>query len=172
MRRPVIGVMGPGRADGVEATAYELGRLIAREGWILLTGGRNAGVMDAASRGARSVPGSITVGVLPGDHRSADVSGALDIAIFTNMGAARNAINVESSDVVVAIAGASAGTLSEIALAVKANKRVVLLGATQTTAAFIAEWTHAGVELAADPEDAVRRIKGYGIGREAASNPR
>jgi uncharacterized protein (TIGR00725 family) len=122
--------------------------------------------MDAASRGAKSVPGSITVGVLPGDHRSADVSAAVDIAIFTNMGAARNAINVESSDVVVAVAGASAGTLSEVALGVKAGKRVVLVGASKAAAAFIAEWTHGGVELAGDPEDVIRRIKGYGIAEQ------
>jgi len=47
----IIGVMGPGtgaKAQDLE-NAYELGRLIAERGWVLLTGGRNVGVMDAAS---------------------------------------------------------------------------------------------------------------------------
>lgn len=51
MKRPIIGVMGG--SDGVAAehlaTAYRLGQLIARNGWILLNGGRNVGVMDACA---------------------------------------------------------------------------------------------------------------------------
>jgi hypothetical protein len=43
------------------------------------------------------------------------------------MGDARNAINVLSSDVVIALPG-GAGTLSEVALALKAGKTVVALG--------------------------------------------
>ena len=68
MRRRIIGVMGPG--DGgpaLEREAFALGALIARERWVLLTGGRAAGVMDAASRGAKSVADSVTVGILPDD---------------------------------------------------------------------------------------------------------
>jgi uncharacterized protein (TIGR00725 family) len=155
--------MGPGDDTTVDAIAFELGRLIAREGWILLTGGRNAGVMDAASRGAKSVPGSITVGVLPGDHQSKDVSGSVDIAIFTNMGDARNVVNVQSSDIVVAVSAASAGTLSEVALAVKAKRPVVLLGAAAETRAVLAACGPGMVHVADSAEEAIRRIKGLGI---------
>ena len=92
--------MGPATAGrALEGTAFELGRLIAQEGWVVLTGGRDCGVTDAASRGAKAVGGSITVGVLPDGHRSEATSDAADIAIFTGMGDARNAINVQSSDV-------------------------------------------------------------------------
>lgn len=54
------------------------------------------------------------------------ISDAVDIAIFTDMGNARNNINVLSSDLVIAC-GMGAGTASEIALALKANKQVILL---------------------------------------------
>ena len=65
------------------------------------------------------------VGVLP--HASdRDISDAVDIAIMTGMGSARNNINVLSSDVVIAC-GMGAGTASEVALALKANKPIVLL---------------------------------------------
>src|SRR5262249_46487557 len=65
-RKPVIGVMGPSKAGTRElADAKSLGELIARQGWVVLTGGRASGVMDAASEGAKSVPGSLTIGILP-----------------------------------------------------------------------------------------------------------
>jgi len=126
MRKIAIGVMGAGENATVidRTSAYELGKAIAQQGWILLTGGRNTGVMDAASRGAKSANG-LTIGILPGNDRN-DASEAVDIAIVTGMGNARNNINVLSSDVIIAC-GTGAGTISEIALALKANKPVILL---------------------------------------------
>lgn len=126
MRRPVIGVMGGGEVapEHVE-TAYELGRLIAQNGWILLNGGRDAGIMSASAKGAHEA-GGLTVGILPDDHRGR-ASAYLDIEIVTGMGSARNNINVLSSDVVIACTG-GAGTLSEIALALKAQRPVVTVG--------------------------------------------
>ncbi|HEV2086130.1 MAG TPA: hypothetical protein VGR09_13720, partial [Gemmatimonadales bacterium] len=48
-RRPIIGIMGAGLASsGSLAAARELGALVAERGWIVLTGGRPAGVMAAA----------------------------------------------------------------------------------------------------------------------------
>lgn len=125
--RTVIGVMGSGRPlDGAALrVAVHLGTLIAEEGWVLLTGGRACGVMDACSRGAREV-GGLVIGVLP----EGDTSGAsahLDVAIRTGMGDARNVVNVLSSDVVIALPG-GAGTLSEVALALNAGKTVIVLG--------------------------------------------
>lgn len=125
--RAVVGVMGSGE-DGDAALlelARDLGAAIAREGWVLLNGGRACGVMDASARGA-SEAGGLVVGVLPDDDAHA-ASRHLDVAIRTGMGDARNAINVLSSDVVIALAG-GAGTLSEIALALKAGRPVVTLG--------------------------------------------
>lgn len=124
--RTVIGVMGGAVADPeVLANAQELGRLIALEGWVLLTGGRDAGVMAAASEGA-SEAGGLVIGVLPGDSPDG-AAPHVHVAIPTGMGDARNAINVLASNVVMAMPG-GAGTISEIALALKKGRPVVLLG--------------------------------------------
>lgn len=129
-RRPVIGVMGAGEPSaGCLAAAHELGKLLAERGWVVLTGGRPEGVMAAASAGAKLVSGSLTVGVLPGTA-SSGAGPDVDLAIFTGMGEARNAINVLSSDVVVACGVEGPGTVSEVALALKAGKPVILLAAS------------------------------------------
>ncbi len=126
VRKPVIGVMGGGSAGAeVSALAHELGTLIARRGWVLLNGGRNAGVMAASARGAKQAGGTV-IGILP-DSDASRASPDLDYAVVTGMGDARNLINVLSSDVIIACPG-GAGTLSEVALALKNNKRVILLG--------------------------------------------
>jgi len=172
MRRPIVGVMGPADAGRALAEmAFQLGASIARERWILLTGGRAVGVMDAASRGAKSVPDSITVGILPADHRTTDVSAAVDIAIFTNMGDARNAINVQSSDVVVALGAATPGTLSEVALALKAQKPVILLEAGDDVQRFLTDHGAGSVHVAADPADAIAQIKDIVLSQSNASRP-
>jgi len=125
MRKPVIGVMGGSKAsEKTMATARQLGGLIAQRGWILLTGGRNQGVMAGASEGARAA-GGFVVGILP-DKNDRRASPDLDLAIFTSMGDMRNVINVLSSDVVIACRGAL-GTISEVALALNAGKHVILL---------------------------------------------
>ncbi len=127
-RSPIIGVMGGSRVpEEVERLARELGRALALEGWVVLSGGRDAGVMAAVSAGAAQAGGTV-VGILPDRDLSA-ASPYLSIPIRTGLGDARNVINILSSDVVVALPG-SAGTLSEIALAVKNGKPLFLLGWT------------------------------------------
>ena len=126
MRKPVIGVMGGSTATrAVRDEAYRLGSLIAERGWILLNGGRNKGVMEASSAGAKEA-GGLVIGVLP-DKTDAMASQHLDIAIMTGLNDARNFINVLSSDVIIACPGAL-GTMSEIVLALKNKKHVILLG--------------------------------------------
>jgi uncharacterized protein (TIGR00725 family) len=80
------------------------------------------GVMAAACRGAKSA-GGLTVGILPGEDRAA-ANPWVDVAIPTGLGEARNALVVRAADVVVAVGG-EYGTLSEIALALRAGKPVV-----------------------------------------------
>ena len=121
----IIGIMGGGKATGEdEKAAYRLGSVIAKQGWILLNGGRNAGIMEASAKGAFD-HGGLTVGILPDDNCDR-VSKYIKIPIITGMGNARNCINVLSSNVVVACPGGP-GTLSEIALALKSGKTVILL---------------------------------------------
>ncbi|MCS5691917.1 hypothetical protein NZK33_07950 [Cyanobium sp. FGCU-6] len=132
-RRPLIGVMGAGEGADAQALqlAEELGAAIARRGWGLLTGGRPCGVMAAASRGAMAVDGHLVVGVLPGDGGDraggAEPTAALDVALFTGMGQARNVINVLSSSVVVVCGSGGPGTVSEAAHALRAGRPLVLL---------------------------------------------
>jgi predicted Rossmann-fold nucleotide-binding protein len=52
------------------------------------------------------------------------------------MGSARNYINVLTSDVIVACGAGGAGTASEIALALKSNKFVVLFNSRQESRAL------------------------------------
>ena len=158
MRKIVIGIMGPGSgaSDTDQKNAYALGTLIAQAGWVLLTGGRNVGVMDAASRGAKAANG-LTVGILPTEDEQA-VSEAVDIAILTGMGSARNNINVLSSDVVVAC-GMGTGTASEVTLALKANKPVILLTDHQESLLFFQSLSTDNIFLATSPEVAIHFVK-------------
>ncbi|GAC1354362.1 MAG: hypothetical protein NVSMB42_11980 [Herpetosiphon sp.] len=123
----VIGVMGPGEGASPEICrlAYDLGAAIATSGWTLLNGGRNVGTMDAAARGAHD-HGGLTIGILPDSTRER-ASYYIDIPVLTGMGDGRNYLNVLSSQVVIALPG-GAGTLSEIALALKIGRPVILLG--------------------------------------------
>jgi uncharacterized protein (TIGR00725 family) len=126
MQQPlIVGVMGGGNASFADLeNAYQLGRLIAEQGWILLNGGRNAGIMEASARGAAD-KGGLTIGILPDDTLER-VSKYIRIPILTGMGNARNCINVLSSHSVVACPG-GAGTISEIALALKIGRPVILM---------------------------------------------
>ncbi|MFC1543446.1 TIGR00725 family protein [Candidatus Neomarinimicrobiota bacterium] len=125
-RPPIIGVMGGGQVSPEIANlAHELGQALASEGWVVLSGGRNAGVMAAVSEGA-ALAGGLVVGILP-DRDLSRASHYLTIPIRTGLGDGRNILNILSSDVVVALPG-GAGTLSEIALALKNRKPLLLLG--------------------------------------------
>ena len=127
MVKKIIGVMGPGKNATKHdlKNAYEIGKYSASQGFITLTGGRNDGVMDEALRGAKE-NGGTTIGILPSDDKTT-FSKYIDIPIITNMKSARNYINVLSSDIVV-VCGIDAGTSSEISLALKAEKKVILVG--------------------------------------------
>jgi uncharacterized protein (TIGR00725 family) len=128
--------MGAGEPEPLTLeAARRLGQLVAEAGWAVLTGGRPVGVMEAACAGAKSVPGSLTIGILP-TGPDGPVSAYVDVAVFTGLGDARNAINVLSSDVVVACGVEGAGTASEVALSLKAGRPTVLLAPTPTAAAY------------------------------------
>lgn len=150
--------MGPGeKAKEIDLeNARQLGKLIAQQGWILLTGGRNTGVMDAASWGAKLAQG-LTIGILP-DRNLKNVSEYVDIPILTNMGNARNNINVLSSDVVIAC-GIGPGTVSEIALALKARKKVIFLTDEIDYFSFFEKLSPQFVYYVASPEAAISTIK-------------
>jgi uncharacterized protein (TIGR00725 family) len=113
---------------------------------VLVCGGLG-GVMQAACRGAKEAGGT-TVGILPG-HDRGEANEFVDVAIPTGLGEARNALVVRAADALIAVGGGY-GTLSEIALALKAGKRVAGLGT----------WEIDGVERLATPEAAVEAVLG------------
>ena len=119
-----IGVIGAGTCPaGTYDIARNLGSEIGKKGWALVCGGLT-GVMEGAARGC-SEAGGMTVGILPGlDKRSANPY--IAVPIPTGLGDGRNLLVVRCSDVLVAVSGGY-GTLSEIALALKAQKPVIAL---------------------------------------------
>jgi uncharacterized protein (TIGR00725 family) len=120
---PILAVLGPGDASDEEyAVAERVGAVAARAGWVVLTGG-GPGAMEAASRGAVEA-GGLTVGVLPTAGTGPGYPNQwVLLPIYTGSGSARNAFNVLSADLCVAIGG-GAGTLSEIGLALKSGRPV------------------------------------------------
>jgi uncharacterized protein (TIGR00725 family) len=143
--KKIIAVIGGRRAGkALLREAEEVGRLIARSGAMLLTGGLG-GVMEAASRGA-SKEGGATIGILPQDHKGS-ANEYVDIPIATGLGIGRNIIIARTADAVVAVGG-EYGTLSEIAFSLQLNKPVVGIGT----------WQIKGVQEARDAEDALAKV--------------
>jgi uncharacterized protein (TIGR00725 family) len=117
---PILAVLGAGAATAdEERVAARVGELAAGRGWVVLTGG-GPGVMTAASRGAVS-SGGLTVGVLPTSGPGSGYPNRwVRIPVYTGSGMARNAFNVLSATLCVAVGGGT-GTLSEVAMALKAG---------------------------------------------------
>lgn len=124
----IAAVVGANSASGAISEAAEcVGRGLVDAGLRVATGGLG-GVMEAASRGARSSSrwnDGAVIGVLPG-LVAADANPFVDIVIPTGMNYGRNTILVAMADVVIAVGG-GAGTLSEIALAWQHGKPIVAL---------------------------------------------
>ena len=114
-------MIGSGREH--EATAEEVGRLLAAHGCVVVTGGLGE-VMAAAHRGAKSAGGT-TIAVLPGERRD-DANPWADHVVVTGIGHARNLAVAASGDAVIAVGG-SWGTIAEIAFAMRLGRPVVIL---------------------------------------------
>jgi uncharacterized protein (TIGR00725 family) len=156
----IVGVMGPGENASPEDNeiAFELGRAIAQEGWAVLTGGRSFGIMDAVMKGARD-RGGLTIGILP-DANEQNASENADVRIVTGMGSGRNYISVLSSRIVVVL-GMAAGTASEVALAIKSNKKVILLNQDEITIRFFKNIGTYRVLVAKSITEVISQIKEY-----------
>ncbi len=139
-----LSVFGAGDATSEQlALAEQVGRLVAEAGVALVTGGLG-GVMEAASRGAAGA-GGIVIAVLPGTEPGEANSHATAV-VATGIGQARNALVVRAADALIAVGGGY-GTLSEIALARKLGRRVVVLDGPDVL----------GTERASSSVDAVER---------------
>lgn len=118
----VVGGGAPGAPD--REAGFTVGRRLATLGAVVVCGGLG-GVMESCCRGAKSA-GGLTVGILPGSDAAA-ANRWVDVVLPSGLGEARNALVVASSQAVIAIGG-EYGTLSEIALALRAGKPVLGLG--------------------------------------------
>jgi uncharacterized protein (TIGR00725 family) len=129
----MIGVIGPGGTDAgqpaVLEQAEDVGTEVARRGALVVCGGLG-GAMEAACRGARAA-GGLTIGILPGLERG-EANPYVDLVLATGLGEQRNWLVVRTSDALVAVGGGH-GTLSEIALALKAGRPVVGLATWQVS---------------------------------------
>jgi uncharacterized protein (TIGR00725 family) len=145
MSKKIIAVIGTGTAEEpLLKIAEEVGRLIARRNAILICGGLG-GVMEAASKGARS-EGGVTVGILPQNHKN-EANPYIDIPVATGLGEGRNVIIARSADAIIAVGG-EYGTLSEIAFGLKMGKPVI----------GIKTWDIKGIIKAENAADAVNKV--------------
>jgi len=123
-----VAVIGSGDATAEEmATAEEVGGLLAQEGVVVISGGLG-GVMAASCKGA-TAQGGQTVGLLPGRDRS-EGNDYLTVSLPTGLGELRNGLVVNSADGIISIGGGW-GTLSEIGLAMRTGKPLVLIRSWQ-----------------------------------------
>jgi uncharacterized protein (TIGR00725 family) len=127
---------------------------LAKAGFVVLSGGRAEGVMEAAMKGAANA-GGLTIGILPGSDKKG-MSEYVEIPVFTGIGHARNAVNVLSSEMVVAI-GLGPGTASEVSMAIKMKKPVILACMDELDVQFFSRLGE--VVAASTPEDIVTIIR-------------
>ena len=141
----LISIIGAGSPT---AQAYDqaedVGRLLARRGYGVVTGGLG-GVMEAACKGCFEA-GGFSLGILPVLERD-QCNPYCSLVIPSGLGQARNLMVVLAGLGAIAVSG-SAGTLSEIGHALKAGRPVVSLGS----------WQLEGLTQASAPEQAVELI--------------
>jgi uncharacterized protein (TIGR00725 family) len=131
MKRKIVGIMGPGgnATDQEIELAKIMGKLIAQEGWVTLTGGGAGGVMNAALQGAKSFDSdALTIGIL--SDRGGSASLHAEIRIPTGMGEGRNYLNVSTSEFIIICCddlGKSPGTMIELILTLKHKKPLIML---------------------------------------------
>lgn len=154
--------MGPGdkASEKAKSMAYDLGKLIAKEGWVTVSGGRNSGVMEEVNKGAKSENG-LTVGIIPGNDNS-NTSESVDISIVTGMGSARNNINILTCDTLVIVTESmGAGTASEATLALKSKKKIILLSPDEVTKNFFEKLSKDLVYTTITADETIRLIKKF-----------
>ena len=161
MRTRLIAIIGSGKEleKDIAVLAEDLGAALIAARYGIVTGGLT-GVMEAVCRGAVRARGRELhppiVGILP----SYDVTSGnayLDIAIPTGMAHARNAILVSAGEAVVCIGGAT-GALSEVGLARKIGRPVVVFPGTGGTAALVGKAISSVIEVT-NVDEALAAIK-------------
>ena len=144
MPRRYVAVCGASEATASQLdAAREVGKLLARNGAVVINGGY-AGVSGAASEGAAGEGGTV-IGILPETNREG-ANPHLTYSLPTGLGQGRNLLIVLAAESVIAI-GQGWGTLSEIALARRLGRSVFALDT----------WDVTGLDVVKTPAEAVRR---------------
>ncbi len=126
-KKPSIGIIGP-NADKCSKEVYEfafkLGVELGLRDVHLVSGGK-LGIMEAVFKGTKSVNGSkaLTIGIIPEQDKKF-ANDFCDVVIPTGIGMARNKLIINTSDIIIAIAG-GAGTLSEMAFSWQMKKPII-----------------------------------------------
>ena len=151
--KKIIWIMWPWNATQIDLqNAYEIGKFSALKWYITLTWWRNEWVMNEWLKWAKEKWG-ITLWILPNDDTTT-FSQYLDIAVPTNMRSGRNYLNVLTSDIVVAC-WVDHGTSSEISLAIKPWKNIVLIGLYEEANIFFKKLAPNQVYIAKNSSDAI-----------------
>lgn len=121
-----IGVIGSGTEinEDVRKVAHDVGSEIAKRKAILICGGKG-GVMEAACKGCKENNGW-SIGILPSIHRE-EANPHVTVQIPTNLGEDRNYLIIQSSDVVICIAGAIGTNMEANYAVLKMNKIFVTI---------------------------------------------
>jgi len=171
--KKLVGVFGPARCLQGEAlydAAEQLGQLLAESGFAVVTGGYQ-GVMEAASKGARSANGT-AIGVTAEVYfaKGREANEYLTREVRVKSAADRLMELLDLPDAFIAI-GNSTGTLSEVAMAwdymIKKflpSKPLLLVGESwKSFVEYVENEEHFQpylfmIEHCAKPEQAVRRL--------------
>lgn len=137
MKEKQILVIGYGKelcTDDAYNLSYKVGEEIAINNAILITGGLG-GVMEAASKGAKS-QGGLVVGIIPQDEKDY-ANPYCDVVIPTGMGHIRDFITAYSADAVIVVGG-GVGTAIEARVAYLKTKPIIAIRGSGGTADKIA----------------------------------
>ncbi len=164
-QKPIVGVIGPNYEncnDEIYDFGIELGRRLTELEILIVCGGRE-GIMEAVCRGSKlsgKYQNPTTIGIIPTEDKS-DANEYCDIVIPSGIGLARNAMIVNTADILIAVDGGS-GTLSEIAFAWQMNKQVICFtgfeGWAQKLAGTDLDNRNSGLLIKADSLDEILEL--------------
>jgi uncharacterized protein (TIGR00725 family) len=138
--------------------AYEVGREVARQGSVLVSGGLG-GVMEASCKGAKE-EGGLTVCIIPQEER-VYANKYCDVVIPTGIGFMRDFVTAHSADAVI-IVGGGIGTLIEVSVAYFDAKPIISLMGSGGTAdkiagTFLDDRKIVEIHSADSPQEAVNK---------------
>lgn len=156
--KKIIWIMWPwlGASEKDLKNAFEIWKFSALNWFVTLTWWRKDWVMNEALKWAKQ-NWWFTIWILPSDEKET-FSEFLDIPIITNMRSWRNYINVLSSDIVV-VCWIDHWTSSEISLAIKPWKKIILVWLYDEANVFYKKLAPNLVFISNDYNDAINILK-------------